>query len=128
MVVRTYERPCDTAGGTEAGGSQKWLAGRGYVASKINEVERCFDLTSTTPRFNHCVVSEPTTMLVPVLHKTLSTLVIASALSSNVLLAALPTTSASAAGGCGKSKIYGDYMGTIFILKFLDLVHTSEYT
>ena len=37
-------------------------------------------------------------MLVPVLHKTLSTLVIASALSSNVLLAALPTTSASAAG------------------------------
>lgn len=37
-------------------------------------------------------------MLVPVLHKTLSTLAIASALSSNVLLAALPTTSASAAG------------------------------
>ena len=37
-------------------------------------------------------------MLVPVLHKTLSTLVIASALSSNVLLAALPATSASAAG------------------------------
>ena len=37
-------------------------------------------------------------MLVPVLHKTLSTLAIASTLSSNVLLATLPATSASAAG------------------------------
>ena len=39
-----------------------------------------------------------------------------------------PPGRAAGAGGCGKSKIYGDYMGTMFILKFLDLVHTSEYT
>ena len=32
------------------------------------------------------------------------------------------------AGGCGKSKIYGDYMGTSFILNFKDLANTSEYT
>lgn len=31
-------------------------------------------------------------------------------------------------GGCGKSKIYGDYVGTIFILNFIDLANTTEYT
>ena len=31
-------------------------------------------------------------------------------------------------GGCGKSKIYGDYAGTNFILKFIDLVLSGEYT
>ena len=32
------------------------------------------------------------------------------------------------AGGCGKSKIYGDYPGTSFILNFLDLVHFGDYS
>ena len=31
-------------------------------------------------------------------------------------------------GGCGKSKIYGDYVGTSFILSFIDLAFTSEYS
>ena len=46
----------------------------------------------------------------------------------NVYLAASKPGADRQSGGCGKSKIYGDYMGTIFILKTLDLVHTSEYT
>ena len=92
------ERPCDTAGGTEAGGSHQsevdWLF-QNKLQNEVGTLFR-FDVDHTTVQ--SLLMYEPTTMLVPVLHKTLSTLVIASALSSNVLLAALPTTSASAAG------------------------------